>query len=144
MATEQNQKRDKWLSSKLEAALMDELDEKAKSIGLSRSEAVRKAIKQWTEEPSEPAQPTDGQTEIITRLERIEQRIGGSEASHDSHEEAHEEAHEEERQSNDKEPREEGLGQMEMYEGDELLNWIEKEGVQPAQPAPPDKTTNTS
>lgn len=43
MATEQNQKRDKWLSSKLEAALMDELDEKAKSIGLSRSEAVRKA-----------------------------------------------------------------------------------------------------
>lgn len=80
---EQNEKQPadqgrKWLSSKLEVSLMDELDAKAKSIGLSRSEAVRKAITQWltTEDPGieQPGRyTTDPEiSRIPQRLERIE------------------------------------------------------------------------
>lgn len=115
----------KWLSSKLEASLMEALDEKAKSIGLSRSEAVRKAIEQWTDESSGPA--SGSSAEILQRLQRIESKLHAPEAStketsrqeHDSEEETNSE---EEQSTQDE------LSSVQMYEGDELLDWIEKEG----------------
>ena len=118
----------KWLSSKLEASLMEALDKKAKSIGLSRSEAVRKAIDQWVEGSSADTAASEGHhhAEIIERLERIESRLAESEQ--DENGEASSEVGSGSPQDSSRADEDgEGLGQMEMYEGEDLLNWIDSE-----------------
>lgn len=118
----------KWLSSKLEASLMEALDKKAKSIGLSRSEAVRKAIEQWVDGSSkEPADEASSGAEIIERLERIESKLGSA-----SENDVVEEREGEEDTGSSEEAQDgEGLGQMQMYEGEDLLNWIDSESEKP-------------
>ena len=117
----------KWLSSKLEASLMEALDKKAKSIGLSRSEAVRKAIDQWVEGSSADTAASEGaHAEIIERLERIETRLADSEQGENG--EASSEVGSGSPQDASQASEDgEGLGQMEMYEGEDLLNWIDSE-----------------
>lgn len=121
-ATDQDQQ--KWLSSKLEASLMEDLDEKAKSIGLSRSEAIRKAIRQWVEGTEKPGASADSHAQIMEKLERIESRLGSNsiEAPGTSEPETNDNAG-----SGESGDEEQDLGQMQMYEGEDLLNWIDSE-----------------
>lgn len=113
----------KWLSSKLEASLMKALDEKAKSIGLSRSEAVRRAIELWARGSSDAGADSGTSAEIVERLQRIESKLGAdsSRESRQDHDPAADE-------DNPGEDQGEGLDSMRMYEGEDLLNWIESEG----------------
>lgn len=119
----------KWLSSKLEASLMEDLDEKAKSIGLSRSEAVRKAIRQWVEGAEKPGASADSHAQIMEKLERIESRLAsravagpGANEPETSEPESNDNAG-----SSESADEEQDLGQMQMYEGEDLLNWIDSE-----------------
>jgi Arc/MetJ-type ribon-helix-helix transcriptional regulator len=45
--------RKRWISAEVEALLVAQLDREAEARGISRSEAIRRALKRWTSEAME-------------------------------------------------------------------------------------------